>query len=280
MSENVPIIIDSPKDSPGHSAVDAGAGAVNSAASAPKGASSIFLPSEDMAQMWLEMLAGLSHDLRTPLACIKGYVTTLLRGDVDWDADSQKEFLSIIAEETDHIENLINNLLDSATFSWKGEMVLIKEPTLLPQIVNKVLKDPSYRYKNHRFSVLFPEDFPLLEVDCFRIEQVLRNLVDNSVKYSPENTLITIKGELMPGEVIISVADEGIGIDDEYLGQLYEKFFRVTSGIQEHKKGIGLGLPLARQVLLSHGGKIWAKSRLNQGTTFYISLPLEAANAK
>lgn len=237
-------------------------------------ASTYFLPSEDMAQMWSEMLAGLSHDLRTPLACIKGYVTTLLREDVTWEADDQKEFLNIIAEETDHIESLINNLLDSSTFSWKGEIELKKELVSLPQIVNKVLRDPSYRSKHHQFTVQFAEEFPLVEADPSRIEQVLRNLVDNAVKYSMENTLITIKGERANGEVVVSVADQGIGIGDEHLNRLFEKFFRVmASGIQEHQKGMGLGLPLARQVMINHGGRIWAKSKLNQGTTLYIALP-------
>jgi len=237
-------------------------------------AASYFLPSEDMAQMWSEMLAGLSHDLRTPLACIKGYVTTLLREDVTWDPAVQKEFLNIIVEETDHIENLINNLLDSSTLSWKGEIELKKEPVVLPHIVHKVLKDPSYRSKNHQFSVLFPEEFPVVEADPVRIEQVLRNLVDNAVKYSMENTQILIEGKLAPGEVVVSVTDQGIGIGDEHLNRLFEKFFRVSNGIQEHQKGMGLGLPLARQILLSHGGRIWAKSKLNQGTTFYFTLPV------
>jgi len=237
-------------------------------------AASYFLPSEDMAHMWSEMLAGLSHDLRTPLACIKGYVTTLMREDVSWDSDTQREFLNIIVEETDHIEALINNLLDSSTLSWKGEIELNKEPVLLPQIVKKVLKDPSFRTKNHHFTVLFSDYFPFVEADPFRIEQVVRNLVDNAVKYSMNDTEIIIKGEINSDEVVISVTDQGIGIDEEHLERLFEKFFRVNSGIQEQQKGMGLGLPLARQVLISHGGKIWAKSKLNQGTTLYFSLPI------
>ncbi len=237
-------------------------------------AASYFLPSESMAQMWSEMLAGLSHDLRTPLSCIKGYITTLLREDVTWDPATEKEFMNIIVEETDHIESLINNLLDSSTFSWKGEMELKKEPISLPQIVNKVLRDQSYRVKNHQFTVLFPEEFPLVEADPGRIEQVLRNLVDNSVKYSMEETKIVIRGKVAPREVLDSETDQGIGINSEHLKWLFEKFFRVTNGIQENKKGIGLGLPLARQILISHGGRIWAKSKVNQGTTLYFTLPL------
>jgi len=248
------------------------------AADRTREAASYFLPPENMAQMWSEMLAGLSHDLRTPLACIKGYITTLMREDVTWDPADEKEFMNIIVEETDHIESLINNLLDSTTFSWKGEIELRKELISLPQIVNKVLRDPSYRIKNHQFTVLFPEGFPLVEADPVRIEQVLRNLVDNAVKYSMEDTQIVIKGEAMPGEIVVSIADQGIGIDSEHLKWLFEKFFRV--GIKENNKGMGLGLPLARQILISHGGRIWAESKLNQGTTFYFTLPVGQQTAK
>lgn len=234
---------------------------------------SYFLPSEDMAQMWSEMLAGLSHDLRTPLSCIKGYITTLMREDVTWDPATEKEFMNIIVEETDHIESLIDNLLDSSTFSWKGEMELKKEPISIPQIVNKVLRDQSYRVKNHEFTVTFPKEFPLVEADPIRVEQVLRNLVDNSVKYSKEETKIVIKGAVTPVEVVVSVSDQGVGINSEHLKWLFEKFFRVTDGIQENKKGIGLGLPFARQIIISHGGRIWARSKVNQGTTLYFTLP-------
>jgi K+-sensing histidine kinase KdpD len=116
-----------------------------------------------------------------------------MREDVAWDPATKKEFMNIIVEETDHIENLIDNLLDSSTFSWKGEIELKKELISIPQIVSKVLRDQSYRNKNHEFIVKFPKDFPLVEADSTRVEQVLRNLVDNSVKYSKEETKIEIK---------------------------------------------------------------------------------------
>lgn len=141
----------------------------------------------------------------------------------------------------------------------------------MPKIVNKVIKDPSYLAKRHVFAVLFPEGFPLVEADPVRVEQVVRNLVENAVKYSAENTLIVIRGEVTPAEVVVSVADQGIGIADEHLNRLFEKFFRVANDNQQ--KGMGLGLPLARQIVTSHDGRIWAKSRLDEGSTFYFSLP-------
>ena len=161
----------------------------------------------------------------------------------------------------------------------ESEIELKKEPISLPQITEKVLKDPSYSKKNHEFIMMFPDNFPFVIADRTRIEQVLRNLVDNAVKYSDENTQITIKGEVTPEEIIISVADQGIGISDEHLNQLFEKFFRVTNNKEQHQEGMGLGLPLARQIVINHGGRIWAKSKLNYGTTLYFTLPVSSATA-
>lgn len=232
------------------------------------------LPPEDVDQMWSELVAGLSHDMRTPLSSIKGYATTLLRKDVTWDAATQEEFLKVIVEEADYLESLITKLLDSTTLSWKGEMELRKEPVSLPQLVTKVLSDPAYHRKQHTYATLFPPDYPRVEADPVLIERVLRNLVENAVKYSPENTLIVIKGEFSSSQVVVSVADQGIGIEEDHLNRLFEKFYRVTRGPTKEPKGIGLGLPLARQIVTSHGGRIWAKSKPMEGAVFYFSLPL------
>jgi K+-sensing histidine kinase KdpD len=235
----------------------------------------IGVPSENVAEMWFDLLAGLSHEFRTPLSSIKGYATTLLREDVLWDATTQKQFLEIIVEEADHLEILITKLLNSTTFSWKGSLELNKERVFLPQTAKKVINDPAYHTKNHIFSSLFPGDFPPVSADPLLIEQVLRNLVENAVKYSNEHTLVVVKGEVMSGEIIVSVADQGIGISEEHLNRLFEKFFRVAKG--KKSKGLGLGLPMARKIITSHGGRIWATSKPNEGATFYFSLPVDKA---
>ena len=228
---------------------------------------------ENITQMWLEILAGLSHDMRTPLSSIKGYATTLLREDVSWDVETQREFLKIIIEETDFLESLISKLLESTTLSLKGEIELNKKPISLPQMIKRILNDAIYQNKQHTFHVLIPEPFPLVNADALLIERVLRNLIENAVKYSMANTLLVIKGEITFDEVIISIADQGIGIDEEHLNMLFEKFFRVNNGTDEQNKGLGLGLPMARQIIISHGGRIWAKSKPNEGAIFYFSLP-------
>lgn len=228
---------------------------------------------QGMTERWSGILAGLSHDLRTPLACIKGYATTLLREDVVWSSEEQREFLSVIEEETNFIENLITNLLDAAVLD-EGKLELKREPVLLRQLTQKVIRDPSFHRKNHRFVVDFDDGFPPVNADPVRMEQVIRNLVDNAVKYSGNGSLIVIRGRVNGDEVVISVADEGIGISPENLNRLFERFFRIYHSGQPRAAGTGLGLPLARGVIQSHGGRIWAESTLGEGTVLYFSVPL------
>ncbi|MCK4451681.1 MAG: PAS domain-containing sensor histidine kinase, partial [Anaerolineae bacterium] len=110
--------------------------------------------------------------------------------------------------------------------------------------------------------------------DPHRIEQVLRNLLDNAIKYSLQGGLVVVRGEVREDEVVISVADQGVGIAPEHLNRLFEKFFRIKSALGRHVVGSGLGLPIARTIVESQGGRIWAESQVGQGSTFYFTLPL------
>lgn len=126
----------------------------------------------------------------------------------------------------------------------------------------------------HKLVVDFPGDFPIVEVDTYRIKQVIRNILDNSIKYSPEGGLIVIRGEARPTDVVISIADQGVGISPEDLIPLFEKYFRVKDATGYHVPGTGLGLPVARAIVEIHGGRIWANSKVGEGTTLYFSIPL------
>lgn len=219
-----------------------------------------------------ESIAFLAHEMRTPLTSIKGYATALLMDEVDFDAGTQREFLEHIDRECDSLIQLIEDLLESSLLN-EGLLELDVQPVRLPQLVKGVVEEIRQMTTRHRFVVDLGEP-PLVEADPVRLAQVLRNLLENAVKYSPQGGLIVVRAEALPAQILISVADQGLGIAPEHLNRLFEKFFRVKSGGAQATIGSGLGLPIARTIVEAHGGKIWAESQLGQGSTFYVTLPL------
>jgi signal transduction histidine kinase len=224
------------------------------------------------AELKLDIVSMLSHEMRTPLASIKGYATALLLEDVEWDAESRSEFLTAIDEESDHLARLITDMLDSAAIE-AGEITIVPEPILVPRIVKHAVDNMQIRSDIHRFIVTFPDEFPVIEADAQRIEQVLTNLLDNAMKYSPNGGLIVVRGAVSEHEVVISVSDQGIGIAPEHLNKLFERFFRARSTAGPHVSGTGLGLPISDAIVRAFGGRIWAESTLGSGTTLSFTIP-------
>jgi signal transduction histidine kinase len=229
---------------------------------------------EEANRLKAELISTLAHEMRTPLTSIKGYSTALLMEEASFDPETQQEFLQIIDEECDVLQDLIHDLLESSIID-AGLLRLEPQPAMLPRLAQSVTDDIANHTQKHRFLVDFPSRFPIVDADPQRITQVLRNLLDNAVKYSPQGGLVVVRGEVRQDEVIISVADQGVGIAPEHLNRLFEKFFRVESGLGRHVVGSGLGLPIAQTIVESHGGRIWAESQLGQGTTLYFTLPLK-----
>ena len=219
-----------------------------------------------------EVMATLSHELRTPLAAIKGYSTALLLDEVVWPEEKRYEFLRLIDQECDNLQAMITDLLDSSLLDV-GQLAIERQPVRLQRLTREVAEDMQRRTEIHRLLVDFPPDFPIADADPRRIMQVLRNIIDNAIKYSPNGGLVVIRGEVRPTDVVISVADQGVGISPEDLIPLFEKYFRVKSATGYHVAGTGLGLPVARSIVEAHGGRIWAESKVGQGTTLYFSLP-------
>jgi signal transduction histidine kinase len=212
--------------------------------------------------------------MRTPLTSIKGYSTALLMDEVTFSQESQQEFLQMIDEECDILQDLIRDLLESSIID-AGLLRLEIQPVRLPRLVQNVVDELARRTSKHRFILDFPGDFPLLDADPDRLLQVLRNLLDNAIKYSPDGGLIVVRGTVQQKEVAVSVADQGIGLAPEHLNRLFEKFFRAKSSLGGHVVGSGLGLPISRTIVEAHGGRIWAESQLGQGTTLFFTLPRE-----
>jgi K+-sensing histidine kinase KdpD len=223
-------------------------------------------------RMRSEVLATLSHELRMPLTAIEGYSSALLLDEVDWSEDKRQEFLRMIEDECNNMQSMLMDMLDSSLIDI-DQLNIERQPVRLQYIAQEVGGEIRRRAEIHQIMVDFPDKFPILEVDPRWIKQVFRNILDNAVKYSPDGGLIVIRGEERKSDVVITFADQGIGISPENLIPMFERYFRVRSATNLHIPGTGLGLPIARAIVEAHGGRIWAESKLNEGTTIHFSLP-------
>ncbi|MBI4333604.1 MAG: HAMP domain-containing protein [Chloroflexi bacterium] len=218
-----------------------------------------------------QFISAISHELRTPLTSIKGGTTSLLRQDVDWDSATRREFLRTIDERADELQNLIDKMLQIAKLE-AGALKLEREPLSLPRLAQRIVQEMAARTSVHRLETEFPAPFPIVEADSRCIEQVLKNLVENAIKYSPQGGKVRITGGIADGLVVVSVSDEGIGISPEHLEKVFDRFYRVESAHTQRIGGTGLGLSIARGLVEAHGGRIWAESTEGKGSVFRFSL--------
>ena len=211
-----------------------------------------------------EVTATLSHELRLPLTAIKGYTTALLLDELDWEAQKSTEFLRMIDAEVDTMESMIKDILDSALIDV-GQLKIELQPVRLQHIARDVVREIQRFTDIHSLLVDFPQDFPIVEADPRWIKQVFRNILENAIKYSPDGGLIIVRAEIRRDDVVIRVADQGVGISPEDMIPLFERYFRVRSASTFHVSGTGLGLPVARTIIEAHGGRIWADSQAGPG---------------
>lgn len=220
-----------------------------------------------------ELLSTVSHELRTPLASIKGYTTSLLRTDIEWDPATRQEFLQIIDEESDRLSGLIADLLEMSEIE-AGVLRVEKEPVRLPRLVQKVAKKLRPTAREHPISVSCAPDVPETMGDPRRLEQVLHNLIVNAIKYSPDGTPIQVRVERSGDDILVSVKDQGVGIAPEHLEHVFERFYRVDGALARETGGSGLGLPICRGLVEAHGGRIRVESKVGCGSTFYFTIPI------
>lgn len=216
-----------------------------------------------------DFIATVSHELCTPLGFIKGYATTLLREDTNWDEETRREFLTIIDEETDRLRELIDNLLDSSRLQ-AGTMRMQFQLVKLDRLLKETLMRASSN--NERFSVeLDSQSNVVINADPVRIAQVFTNLFSNAAKYAPGSPVV-VSMEDKDDIVHIAVKDEGPGIAPEHQEQLFKRFYRVPD-TSTNAHGTGLGLFICREIINAHGGEITVDSEIGKGTTFNIYLP-------
>ena len=211
-----------------------------------------------------------SHELRTPVALIKGYASTLRRDDAKWDRAVVSDSLAVIEEEADRLSSMIDDLLDASRLQ-AGGLSLNRSDVNLPSLVKRLAERFHTQSKKHTITTEFPENFPVLLGDEKRLEQVLANLISNSLKYTPKGE-IRIQGQVKPKQVVICVSDEGSGIDARDLPHIFDRFYRSSKAVKQ-TKGAGLGLYLARAIVESHGGRIWVDPKPDSGARICFSLP-------
>ena len=225
---------------------------------------------EDMRSTFLSMLG---HQLQTPLAIIKGYTNTLARPDAEWDGQTLRRVMGAIEEETDHMSQLMNRLLLASRLET-GELPMRRDQVNLATVAEKVVARISPTSTNHDFSVAFPPDFPPVEGDPDLLEEVLVNLLDNAVKYSPAGGRIGVSGSTDAwGTATVSVSDPGVGVPRWESRRIFERFHRSHHPNSSHPRGMGLGLYICDEIMKAHGAGISVEPNPGGGSIFKLSFP-------
>lgn len=214
-----------------------------------------------------------SHELKTPVALIKGYVSTLRREDAQWDTEIVQDSLAVIEEEADRLAGMIENLLD-ATRLQAGGLNIKRSDVSIPELAQRMATRMQIQTTRHQIIVDFPPDFPVILADETRLEQVLSNLIGNAIKYAPGGP-IRVSGQARQNGVIICVSDTGPGIAPEDIPHIFDRFYRAPD-MARQTKGAGLGLYLAKAIIEAHKGRIWVDTAPGQGVRFCFSLPIQA----
>ena len=223
-----------------------------------------------------DLISIVSHELRTPLTAIKAYTETLLDNVGRPSFSMQESFLGIINEECDRLARMVNDVLDLSRMD-SGRRRLKIEPLALARLVRDVRPtvDPALREKRLDLRVAVPESLPTVEADQDLLKQVLVNLIHNAVKFSREGSEINVTAELEADRVRISVLDHGVGIPEDKLARVFDRFYRVEGEGADRAGGTGLGLAIVKSVVELHGGTIRVESMIGRGSRFILDLPLE-----
>jgi len=225
---------------------------------------------QQLLQLQEDFFSTISHELNSPLGFIKGYTTTLLRPDANWDKNTQLEFLKIIDHETDNMQDLISNLLDSAK-AQSNQLKMEFQTVRLDSLFNDLQTRVNLKYPGLELNPHFPDKLATIEADPKRLMQVLENLISNAVKYAPGSPVdISI---IQDDQITtLMVKDRGPGIPNFYINHLFERFFRIpenSSGVH----GSGLGLYICRKIITAHKGVISVDSTVGEGAVFKINIP-------
>lgn len=222
-----------------------------------------------------DFVANVSHEIKTPITSIKGFVETLLDGALD-NADDARHFLKIIAKHTDRLNSIIDDLLELSRLEENAERL---ELDLLPQEIKPILITAietcatKSQKKNIQVTLSCPEGL-LASVNARLLEQALINLIDNAIKYSEPDHTVEVRAEVHEENLILEIKDHGMGIEPQHLDRLFERFYRVDKARSRDQGGTGLGLAIVKHIAQAHGGEVHVESILEKGSVFKILLPI------
>ena len=223
-------------------------------------------------QLRANLLRAISHDLRTPLTSISGNASNLLTNFQKMDDDTRKQIFADIYDDSMWLINLVENLL-AVTRLEEERVKLNQSAELMDEVIAEALRHVSRESEEHTIQVSGTEEFILAQVDAKLIVQVVINLVDNAIKYTPRGSLIEIRTQKQGNQVVVSVADNGPGIPDEQKKRVFDMFYSGANQIADSRRSLGLGLYLCKSIVNAHGGTISVSDNHPNGTVFTFTLP-------
>ncbi len=221
-----------------------------------------------------DFVANVSHEFRTPLTAIQGFSETLLGGALE-DPANRRRFVEIIRDHATRLARLTEDLLELSRIE-AGELKLEFQPVSVRQLVDSCVETASLkaRAKELVLNVNVPEGLPAVRGDANRLQEVLQNLLDNAVQYTPGGGNIEVSAANSSGQIVFTVSDTGIGIPQAEQSRIFERFYRVDAARSREAGGTGLGLSIARHIVEVHGGRIWVESTVGEGSRFHFSIPM------
>jgi two-component system sensor histidine kinase KdpD len=221
-----------------------------------------------------DLLRAVSHDFRTPLTGILGSASTMIENYDKLTDDVKKEFLQGIYDDAEWLNSLVENILNMTRFA-EGNVKLVKEMEAVEEIVAEAVARVKKRTGRHEVSVSIPEDFVMIPVDGMLIEQVLVNLLDNAIKYTPEASKVSVDVYLQGEDIVFEVGDEGPGIPENEIPYIFNRFYKAREEDGGVRRGFALGLTICKSIIQAHGGTISVKNKPEGGLIFRFTLPIK-----
>jgi len=218
-----------------------------------------------------ELVSTVSHELSTPLTSLRGFAELMLTRE--FAPEKRRHFLQVILNEGTRLTNLINDLLDIQRIE-SGRQTYHFDMIILTSLLRNAVEVFSAGESQHSVRLEAPDHLSTVRADADRLHQVLANLISNAIKFSPKGGVVTVRARQVANEIVVEVADQGIGIPPDVIPQLFQKFYRVENTETRSIGGTGLGLALVKDIITAHGGQVWVESQLNVGSSFFFSLPV------